>query len=112
MPADTRWQALLSSGCTLGVEFRLAWEALRGEAICCTEWLGERLEGSLGQPVEGAGMGCETGATRKAVVEQLEMIQFGESPRQSGKTFEVLARKKQVVICLVLDSANRGHSHQ
>ena len=37
MPADTRWQALLRSGCRLGQEFRLAWEALRGEALCCTE---------------------------------------------------------------------------
>ena len=74
MPADTRWEVLISSGCRLGQEFREAWEVLRMEAVQCAEWLGEELDGCLAQPVSGAGMGCVSGATRKLVVEQLEKM--------------------------------------
>ena len=74
MPADTRWRALLRSGCKLGQEFRYAWEALKGEAVSCSEWLAVELEGSLGHQAEGAGMGCETLGMRKTVVEQTEKI--------------------------------------
>ena len=74
MSSDTRWQVLIRSGCRLGQEFRQAWEALRGEALLCSEWLGEELGGSLGQPVEGVGEGCVTGSTRKMVVEQMDKI--------------------------------------
>jgi hypothetical protein len=74
MPADTRWEVLISSGCRLGQEFREAWGVLRMEASQCAEWLDEELDGALAQPVRGAGMGCVTGATRKLVVEQMEKM--------------------------------------
>jgi hypothetical protein len=74
MPADTRWEVMISSGCRLGQEFSEAWGALRVEAAQCAEWLDEELDGALAQPVRGAGMGCVTGATRKLVVVQLEKL--------------------------------------
>ena len=74
MPADTRWEVMISSGCRLGQEFREAWEVLKREASQCAEWLDEELDGALAQPVRGAGIGCVTGATRKLVVEQLEKM--------------------------------------
>ena len=74
MPADTRWEVLISSGCRLGQEFLRAWGVLRLEASQCAVWLDDELDGALAQPVGGAGMGCVTGATRKLVVEQLERL--------------------------------------
>ena len=74
MPADTRWEVLISSGCRLGQEFREAWGVLRLEASQYAEWLDEELDGALAQPVRGAGKGCVTGAARKLVVEQLEKM--------------------------------------
>ena len=39
MPADTRWEVLISSGCRLGQEFLRAWGVLRLEASQCAVWL-------------------------------------------------------------------------
>ena len=74
MPSDTRWQVLISSGTRLGLEYREAWEALKLDAEQCAEWVGDELEGGLAVPVSGAGMGCNTGATRKVVMEQMEKL--------------------------------------
>ena len=35
MPADTRWEVLVSSGTRLGQEYREAWEALKQDAEQC-----------------------------------------------------------------------------
>ena len=74
MPANTRWEVLVSSGTRLGQEYRDAWEALKQDAEQCAEWVDEELDGGLAVPVRGAGMGCITGATRKVVVEQMEKL--------------------------------------
>ena len=42
--------------------------------MLCSEWLGEELGGSLGQPVQGVGEGSVTGGTRQMVVEQMDKI--------------------------------------
>lgn len=58
----------------MGKEFRQAWGAMRLEASQCAVWIGVELEGGISEMVTGACQGCNTGATRKVVVEQLEKL--------------------------------------
>lgn len=67
-----RWRPLLESGLRTGEELRQAWATLQQRAQHMVDYLGEELTGALEVGVEGAGMGCTTGATRMAVTSQLE----------------------------------------
>ena len=72
MPADTRWEVLISSGCRLGQEFGEVGGVLRLEASQYAELLDEELDGALAQPVRGAGMGCVTEVSGGAAGEDVE----------------------------------------
>ena len=65
---------MFQSGCRVGEEYRQAWNIMRQEAEQGAIYLEEELDGQLVAVAEGAGHGSSTGATRKAVVEQREMM--------------------------------------
>ena len=73
-PTDTRWRIMFGSGCRVGHEYEQAWNTMRQEAEQGAAYLEEELEGQLAARAVGAGIGSTTGATRKAVVEQREMM--------------------------------------
>ena len=64
---------MFESGCRVGQEYKQAWDLMRQEAVQGAAFLDEDLDGQLAVAAEVAGNGSNTGATRKAVVEQREM---------------------------------------
>ena len=58
--------------CRTGVELTRLWDTLQLEAREMCQFLGEELEGPLAVPVEGAGEGSVTGATRQLATTYLE----------------------------------------
>ena len=63
---------MLTSGCRTGIELTHLWDTLQLEAREMCQFLGEELEGPLAVPVEGAGEGSVTGATRQLATTYLE----------------------------------------
>ena len=71
----TRWSALLASGHILGQELRASWLSLQQEAQESAIYLGEQVEGALGDQVEAAGKdGREAGSLRHSLVERRETV--------------------------------------
>ena len=71
---STRWQQLLQSGCRTGQEFAASWRILQQEALGCSTFLGQELDGHLAVPVEGVGQGAVDGSTRTKIVQQREEL--------------------------------------
>ena len=69
-----RWQQLLQSGCRTGQELARSWAEMQLEAQQCAGFLGQETRGPLTQPVEQAGDGCRTGATRGLLVSAREEV--------------------------------------
>ena len=74
---DGRWTKLLASECRVGKEYKVAWICMQQEARRAINYLGEEagdLPGPLQQPVESAGEGSTSGATRAKLVETREKL--------------------------------------
>ena len=54
-PKQTRWSAVLSSGCREGVELTRAWDIMTREAREASEWLGVETEHVFTIPIAGLG---------------------------------------------------------
>ena len=66
--SDSRWSAVLSSGCTEGVEMTSAWDKLTREANEAAEWLGSAVEPVLTVSLKALGEGSVSGKTRGEIV--------------------------------------------
>ena len=71
---ERRWEQLLRSECRTGRELQGAWEILQREALQCSAFLGQDLDGHLAVEVEIVGGGSVDGSTRKAIVQQREEL--------------------------------------
>ena len=91
-----RWRPLLESGLRTGEELGQAWATLKLRAQQMADYLGEELDGALEVEVEGAGMGCTTGATRMAVTTQLEELTLATLT----KHLEQYRERKARPVCL------------
>ena len=69
----SRWAPLLASGAADGRELRAAWNLMQQEARESAIYLGEEVEGVLGDRVEGAGQDSG-GSIRQKLTEQIETV--------------------------------------
>ena len=69
---ETRWSAVLNSGCREGLEMTIAWERLTQEARQAYSWLDKEVDQVFTVPVAGLGEGSVTGVTRGKIVSSRE----------------------------------------
>ena len=72
--SDTRWSALLSSGCREAEEMTRGWDILTTEAQQAANWLGCEVERVFSIPLAGIGEGSVTGKTRGDIVTAREKV--------------------------------------